>query len=93
MTTNAVESWHRSLKAHAEGKGNMLNFSLAGIASHVLKIADQWEQRAQKEAELFRKTRIFESTEYPELLQFPGPVQQLIADQMGLATKLLSEGR
>ena len=54
MTTNAVESWHHSVKIHAQGKGSMLRFSLSGVAVHTLKIADQWELREQESTARFR---------------------------------------
>ncbi|KAL2044764.1 hypothetical protein N7G274_002539 [Stereocaulon virgatum] len=46
MTTNAVESWHHSIKTHAEDKAQMTQFSLSGAASHVLMIGDDWQYRA-----------------------------------------------
>lgn len=70
MTINAVESWHKSLKHHAEGKEAMSKFSLRGAAEHILS-------RATKAATIFRTTRTAECIKYPDLALFPGPVQIL----------------
>ena len=88
MTTNAVESWHHLLKTHAGGKEIMENFSLSGVISHVLTIGDQWEQRALDVEQLWFKTRAAECSDYPELAQFPGPVQSLIVDQLKAGKKV-----
>lgn len=77
MTINAVESWHKSLKHHAEGKEAMSKFSLRGAAEHILSIGDQWKLRATKAATIFRTTRTAECIKYPDLGLFPGPVQIL----------------
>ena len=92
MTTNAVESWHHSLKIHAQGKGSMLRFSLSGVAMHTLKIADQWELREQEAATRFRAYQSAECRLYPELAMFPGPVQQLIVGQLKKATEAQYQG-
>ena len=92
MTTNAVESWHHSLKIHAQGKGSMLRFSLSGVAMHTLKIADQWELREQEAATRFRAYQSAECRLYPELAMFPGPVQQLIVGQLKKATEAQDQG-
>ncbi len=92
MTTNAVESWHHSLKTHAGEKEIMENCSLSGVISHVLTIGDQWEQRALDVEQLWSKTRVVECSDYPELAKFPGPVQSLIVDQSKAAKKANEEG-
>ena len=91
MTTNSVEAWHKSIKSHAEGKESMTKFSLIGCALHALKIADQWEQRAEKAAIQFRTTRTAECAEYPDLELFPGPVQSLLVEQLKEAIKCIDE--
>ena len=91
-TTNPVESWHHSLKIHAQGKGAMLRFSLSGVAIHTLKTADQWELREQETAV---KSRAYQSAEcqvYPELAKFPGPIQQLMVAQLKKATEARDQG-
>ena len=52
MTTNPNESWHHSIKIHAEGKGAILKFSLKGTATHVLKIADEWDLDSERKVGL-----------------------------------------
>lgn len=64
----------------------------SGVISHILNIGDQWEQRALEVEQLWFKTRVVECTEYPELAQFPGPVQSLIVDQLKAAKKANEEG-
>ncbi len=91
-TTNPVESWHHSLKIHAQGKGAMLRFSLSGVATHTLKIADQWELREEETATKFRTYQSAECQLYPELAKFPGPVQQLIVGQLKKAMEAQDEG-
>ena len=92
MTTNIVESWHHSIKQHAGGKGAMMKFSLQGTVVHVLAIAEQWQQRADKAEELWRKTKVPECLQFRELEMFPGPVQTLIVDQMHKANAATEEG-
>ena len=70
----------------------MLRFSLAGVALHTLKIADQ---RALRDEETATKWRTYQSAEcqlYPELAKFPGPVQQLIVGQLKKAMEAQDEG-
>ena len=110
MTTNAVESWHASIKTHADGdiifmrptrfvilismveKAHLVTFSLKGAASHVIRIGDQWENRAGQEEISFRTTTTPECQECPHLRKFPYPVQKLIVDQWKLAAKSLTDG-
>ena len=91
--TNPVESWHFSLKTHAEGKKSIRKFSLLGCASHVLRIGDQWEQRAKDEAALWRSTRSAECQDYPDLARFPGPVQELIVGQLKKGQQNAADGK
>ena len=93
MTTNAVESWHHSIKSAADGKSAMVKFSLAGCAAHVLRIGDQWEHRAVAAAINFRSTCLPEASEEPALLKFPEPVQRLIVDQRKKGLELTDEGQ
>ena len=92
-TTNPVEAWHHSLKMHGEGKGSILKFSLAGIASHILKIGDQWELRHHEAVLKWRAYQSAECAQYPALAKFPGPVQELIAGQIRKARDATEEGR
>ncbi len=91
-TTNPVESWHHSLKIHAQGKGAMLRFSLSGVAVHTLKIADQWELREEETATKWRSYQSAECQLYPQLAKFPGPVQQLIVGQLKKAMEAQDKG-
>ena len=92
MTTNGVESWHHSLKIHAQGKGSMHRFSLSGAATHTLKIADQWELREQEATARFRSYQSAECQLYPQLARFPAPVQQLMVGQLKKAMEAQDEG-
>ena len=58
---------------------------MEGIVRHVIKIGDQWETRAEKEATIFRTTRSAACNDFPELAAFPGPVQTMMAEQIKLA--------
>ena len=91
-TTNSLESWHHSLKIHADGKGAMLRFSLSGVAKHVLKIGDQWELRDQQTAVNFRTQQSAECSIYPHLADFPGPIQKLMVGQLKKAMEAQDEG-
>lgn len=71
------------------GKAHLIMFSLKGAASHVIRIGDQWENRANQEEISFRTTTIPECQECPHLRKFPYPVQKLIVDQWKLAEKNL----
>ena len=81
-TTNPVESWHHSLKIHGEGKGVILRFTLADIASHVLKIGDQWELRHHETVLKWQAYQTAECAQYPILAKFSGPIQELLAGQI-----------
>lgn len=69
-----------------------MTFSLAGAATHVIQIKDQWENRARSEEANFRTTMTPECQECPHLRKFPYPVQILIVDQWKLAAKSLADG-
>lgn len=56
-------------------------FSITGTANHVLRIDDQWENRARKKETSFRTTFLAEAKDYPLLQKFPYPVQELIVQQ------------
>ena len=92
-TTNPVETWHSSLKKHAEGKRAIKKFSLLGCAIHVLKIGDQWEQRAKDEMVRWRSYSRAECKDYPYLAKFPGPVQDLIVGEMRKGHDAAIEGK
>ncbi|KAL2047152.1 hypothetical protein N7G274_001171 [Stereocaulon virgatum] len=92
MTTNAVETWHNSIKSAANGEAAMVKFSLSGCASHILRIGDQWEHRAHATAINFRTTCLPECSEEPALLKFPEPVQRLIVEQRRKGLELADEG-
>ena len=51
------------------------------IRHHVLRISDQWGNRARREESTFRTTVTPECKDYPMLKSFPYPVQKLIVDQ------------
>ena len=91
--TNPVESWHASLKKHAEGKRAIKKFSLLGCATHVLKIGDRWEQRARDAMVHWRSYQRAECKDYPYLAKFPSPVQDLIVDEMKKGRNAALEGK
>ena len=62
-------------------KAHFITFSLTGAANHVIRIGDQWENRARSEEANFRTTMTPECQECPHLRKFPYPVQMLIVDQ------------
>ena len=74
------------------GKATFMTFSLTGAATHVIRIGNQWENRARGEEISFRTTMTLESQECPHLRKFPYLVQRLIADQWKLAAKSLADG-
>ena len=59
------------------GKADFMPFSLTGAANHVLRVGDQWENRARAEKASFRTTSTAECQECPHLRKFPFPVQKL----------------
>ena len=69
-----------------------MTFSLTGAANHVIRVGDQWENRARAEKASFRTTSTAECQECPHLRKFPFPVQKLIVDQWKLAAKSLVDG-
>ena len=69
-----------------------MTFSLNGAAHHVLRIGDQWENRARIAEANFRTTTTPECSEFPHLRKFPYPVQKLIVDQLKLAHQNLADG-
>ena len=93
MTTNAVESWHHSIKYAADGKATMVKFSMSGCATHALRIGNQWEHLAQAAAINFHTTCLPECSEEPALLRFPEPVQRLIVAQQKKVIELTDEGK
>lgn len=70
----------------------MLQFSLTGTARHVFRIGDQWRQRAQKVASKFRTTKTSWCLAWPQLVRFPGPVQQLMGEELERAGKAIEDG-
>ena len=90
--TNPVESWHHSLKIHAQGKGRMLSFSLSAVAMHTLKIANQWELREEETATKFKTYQAAERQMYPQLAKFSGPIQQFMVGQLKKAMEAQNDG-
>jgi hypothetical protein len=90
-TTNSVESWHSVIKSKA-GKSQMQQFSLAGIAGHVLACAKEYDLRSEKAAADFRTKRHPMVIEHPWLSSFPYPVQLLIIQQMKQGEENLEDG-
>ena len=74
------------------GKASCMTFSLIGAANHVIRVGDQWENRARQEAINFRTTMTPECQECSQFRKFPYPVQKLIVDQWKLAAKELADG-
>ena len=70
----------------------MMTFSLIGAATHVIRIGDQWENRAVQEIINFRTTTTPECQECSHFRKFPYPVQKLIVDQWKLAVQSLADG-
>ena len=70
MTTNIVKFWHHSIKQHAENKKAMMKFNLQKTVIHVFAIAEQWQQRADKAEELWKKTKISECFQFWEFEMF-----------------------
>ena len=70
----------------------MVTFSLTGAAIHVIRIGDQWKNRASQELISFRITTTPECQECLHLRKFPYPVQKFIVDQWKLAAKSLADG-
>ncbi len=91
MTTNSVESWHKSVKYHVEEKKAMSKFSLCRAAKHILSIGDQWKLQATTAATIIRTTQTAECAKYPNLALFAGPVQMLIVAQLNKAIKAIDE--
>jgi hypothetical protein len=91
MTTNSIESWHKSFKSQTEDRESMTQFSLADVVLHVMKIVDQWEQRDENEVIKFRTTRTVECTQYSKLALFLELMQLLIVDQLKDAMKVTDE--
>lgn len=65
---------------------------MTGTANHVLRIGDQWENRACKEEASFRTTVMAEAKDYPQLREFPYPVQKLIVQQYKEAVQIIENG-
>lgn len=55
-STNAVESWHASLKFKV--KKEMRQWSLTGLVKHLSNIAVQWDRKAAKTASEFRSKHL-----------------------------------
>lgn len=68
-----------------------MTFSLTGIANHVLRIGDQWENRARRDATAFRTTSTSECKDYLRLKSFSYPVQALIVDQYNKTRKVIDD--
>lgn len=49
---------------------------------HTLAIGGQWRERALTAATKWRTTKVPECIEHPHLALFPGPVQQLLVDEL-----------
>ena len=93
MTTNIVEFWHHSVKHHVENKKTMMKFSLQKTVLHVLAIAEQWQQRANKKKELWKKIKISECIQFFQFELFSGPVQTLMVKEMHKANQITEENK
>ncbi|KAE8154770.1 hypothetical protein BDV25DRAFT_81869 [Aspergillus avenaceus] len=88
-TTNALESWHHSLKNG--GSRNMSSWSLCGIIDRVLETYNQWFERAKNCQMEFRSHYITDFCGYPILKRFPYPVQKLILEELKLTQDIEEE--
>lgn len=80
--TNAVESWHATLKR--ERKKELSHWTLHGICAHVASIAREWDARADITAHHFRTRHMTPVQNIPNLRRFPYPAQELICTQLQL---------
>ena len=89
LTTNAVESWHKTLKFSR--KDQIAHYSLRGAAKQVAICAKDYDTRARK-AELQFRTKLHPKVvEHPWLAKLPYPVQKLTAEELKLAERDLDD--
>ena len=90
-TTNPVELWHSVLKGKGTTKSTLNQFSLLGIAKHVLAIAKEYDLRAERAQTAFC-TRVHPIVAaFPQLRVFPYTVQQLLVTQIKEAIQMYED--
>lgn len=89
-STNAVESWHASLKFNV--KKEMRQWSLLGLVKHLSNIAVQWDRKAAKTASEFRSKHLSDTVYWPGMRKLPYPIQQLRLGEQERALDLITQG-
>jgi len=89
-STNAVESWHASLKHGV--KADMVKWSLCGIVQHLANVAVQWDRKAAKKEAEFRTQHLSDTVFWPGMRKLPYPVQLLVFREKKGASQLLDDG-
>ena len=73
-------------------KAFCMTFSLIDAANHVIRVKNQWKNRARQKTIKFRTTMTSECQKCSQFRKFPYFVQKLIVDQWKLAAKELTDG-
>ncbi len=89
-STNAVESWHASLKHGV--KADMAKWSLCGTIQHLANVAVIWDRKADKKEAEFCTKHLADTVFWPGTRKLPYPVQLLVFREKAAGQRLLDDG-
>ncbi|KAI9104130.1 hypothetical protein DFS34DRAFT_307944 [Phlyctochytrium arcticum] len=89
-STNALESYHRLVKARGKCTKRC---SLLRAARALVKVNKQRWLEADRTATVFRTKTLKRLNAYPEIGKFPYPIQRLLIDQYMAVEKRIAKGK
>ncbi|KAK9369388.1 hypothetical protein V1509DRAFT_645974 [Lipomyces kononenkoae] len=89
-TTNAVEAFHRRIKFRLF-RTKMSKFGFLGLVAHLDNICTKIDEDPRRKEENFRTSHFKEAELYPELRNFPVPIQKLLIGEIEEMMKLANE--
>jgi len=95
-TTNPCEAWHVKLKAGAGlSKGQVAKHGLYGMAMNIGQAGHDADNRAKTAASQFRHRALatIHTKQYPEIAEFPRPVQKLLEVELSSVSDRIATGK
>ena len=94
-TTNACEAWHRKLKSGAGlSKGQVASHGICGMILNIMDAAKDVDNRVVVAKSHFRSRKLAVCTkQYPEIGQFPVPIQKLLAVELDAVMDRIAKGK
>ncbi|KAK9430936.1 hypothetical protein V1505DRAFT_278078, partial [Lipomyces doorenjongii] len=90
-TTKPVEAFHRRIKFNVSSRTKKSKFGFLGLVSHLHMIGTKIDEDARRNEENFRSSHLKEVENFPELRNFPVPIQKLLIGELEEVMNLSAE--